>query len=450
MEADSKILIIGAGLCGSLLAIKLGQKGFDVTLIERRKDLRTTRDDSGRSINLALSDRGLKALRMVGLEKKVREICIPMNGRMIHSKHGETWFSSYSGRTTDYINSVSRNDLNRILIEEADIHQNVKILFEHKCIDVDIENSTAKFITNGQEYNFSGDLIIGTDGAGSMVRKEIFDKRSDEELSVEFLDHGYKELEIPADENGGYKLEKNALHIWPRGSYMIIALPNMDGSFTVTMFNAHKGDKSFEQIDQKGGFELYIKTEFPDLIPHLNDLLRSYDENPVGKLGTVRCYPWQDDGKTLIMGDAAHAIVPFYGQGMNAAFEDVTVFSEVLDEKHSSWEDVFLAFQERRHPSALAIADLAIDNFYEMRDHVADEAFIKKRKLEMQLEQEFPDYYSKYSLVTFKEDLPYEDAKALGRKQDAFLLDLCRSEEVDLKDTHKIFAQLKNLKQHGF
>jgi len=440
LDKEKNILIIGAGLCGSLLAIRLGQLGFNVCIIEKRSDLRTSLDDSGRSINLALSDRGLKALRLVGLEERIREICIPMNGRMIHSVEGDLRFSAYSGRSDEYINSVSRNELNRILIEEADSYPNVEILFDHTCTDVNIHESIGHFTIDGKERVIDTDIIIGTDGAGSKVRKEIFEKRTDESLSVEFLKHGYKELEIPPGENGSYQLEKNALHIWPRGEYMIIALPNMDGSFTVTMFNAYKGNNSFEEVDQKG-FKAYIEKGFKDLLPFMDDLEKSYHENPVGRLGTVKCFPWQDEGKTLIMGDAAHAIVPFYGQGMNAAFEDVTVFNEVLNEGHQDWESLFKAFQTRRHPSAVAIADLAVDNFYEMRDHVADEAFMKKRKLEMKLEQEFPSYYSKYSLVTFKEDLPYEKAKAKGRAQDEYLLNLVK--ELEISDIN-----LEQLVQH--
>ncbi len=441
LDKEKNILIVGAGLCGSLLAIRLGQLGFNVCLTEKRSDIRTTTVDGGRSINLALSDRGLKALRMVGLEHKIREICIPMYGRMLHFENGETKLSPYSGRQDEYINSVSRNDLNRILIEEADIHPNVEILFDHDCIDVNIDESKAQFTFNGKERIIDTDIIIGTDGAGSIVRKELFDKRNDEKLSIEFLDHGYKELEIPPGESGGYQIEKNALHIWPRGDYMIIALPNMDGSFTVTMFNAYQGANSFEEIDQTG-FRKYIEDGFSDLMPFIEDLEKSYHENPVGKLGTVKCYPWQDEGKTLIMGDAAHAIVPFYGQGMNASFEDVTIFNEVLDQGHENWESLFQAFQTRRHPSAVAIADLAVDNFYEMRDHVADEDFIKKRQLEMKLEQEYPAYYSKYSLVTFKEDLPYEEAKAKGRAQDEYLLKLVKEKALSEIDLNKLVETL--------
>ncbi len=446
LKSDKKILIIGAGLCGSLLAVRLGKLGFNVVLVEKRSDLRKVEVAAGRSINLALSDRGLKALRLVGLEDKVRKFCIPMHGRMIHDGEGNTRFSSYSGRKDEYINSVSRTDLNTVLIEAADVHQNVEIIFDADCIDVNIDTSTADFkLKDGSDLHIDADIIIGADGAGSKVRKEIFEKRSDENLSVEFLEHGYKELEIPAGANGEYQLEKNALHIWPRGSYMIIALPNMDGSFTVTMFNAYKGAHSFEEIDKENGFKEYIENYFPDLLEYVEGLTVSYKENPVGRLGTIKCFPWQDEGKTLIMGDAAHAIVPFYGQGMNAAFEDVTVFSQVLDEEHDSWESVFTSFQERRHPSAVAIADLAIDNFYEMRDHVADPIFIKKRQLEMQMEQEYPAYYSKYSMVTFNENIPYEVAKENGRKQDEYLMELCREQEIKDIDKDLVLQNIEKL-----
>jgi len=446
LKSDKKILIIGAGLCGSLLAVRLGALGFNVVLVEKRSDLRTVEVGAGLSINLALSDRGLKALRLVGLEEKVREFCIPMRGRMIHGLTGEPWFSSYSGRSDEYINSVSRTDLNTMLIEAADVHENVEIVFDALCVDVNIDASTADFkLKDGTDLHIDADIIIGTDGAGSKVRKEIFEKRSDENLSIEFLEHGYKELEIPAGANGEYLLEKNALHIWPRGSYMIIALPNMDGSFTVTMFNAYKGPQSFEEIDKGDGFRSYIQNHFPDLMAYIDELTVSYKENPVGKLGTIKCFPWQDEGKTLIMGDAAHAIVPFYGQGMNAAFEDVTVFSHVLDQDHENWESVFTSFQEQRHPSAVAIADLAVDNFYEMRDHVSDPVFIKKRKLEMQMEQEFPEYYSKYSMVTFNANIPYQVAKENGRKQDEFLMNLCKDREIEDIDKKEVLVSIDKI-----
>lgn len=446
LKSEKKILIIGAGLCGSLLAVRLGKLGFNVVLVEKRADLRKVEMAAGRSINLALSDRGLKALRLVGLEDRVREFCIPMRGRMIHGVSGQPRFSSYSGRSDEYINSVSRTDLNTILIEEADVHDNVEIIFEADCVNVNIDKSIADFkLKDGKDITIDADIIIGTDGAGSKVRKEIFEKRSDENLSVEFLEHGYKELEIPPGPDGTYQLEKNALHIWPRGSYMIIALPNMNGSFTVTMFNAYKGEHSFEEIDKENGFVNYIESKFPDLMEFIDDLSESYIQNPVGRLGTIKCFPWQDEGKTLIMGDAAHAIVPFYGQGMNAAFEDVTVFSEVLDQEHSDWESVFKMFQTKRHPSAVAIADLAIDNFYEMRDHVADPVFIKKRQLEMQLEQEYPEYYSKYSMVTFNENIPYEQAKEKGRKQDDYLMEICRENDIASIDKEELLNRLKEI-----
>ena len=439
MKPDNQhIIIVGAGLCGSLLALNLAKKGYRISLFEKRGDMRKELVDSGRSINLALSDRGLKALRLVGLEDRMRKECIPMRGRMIHSVAGDLRFSSYSGRERDYINSVSREDLNRILLEEADVHDHVNLHFNTTCTRIDFDSKTIFFNKDGEEINISGDLIIGTDGAGSRVRREMLAQIKDENKQDQsvFLTHGYKELEIPPAADGQWRIEKNALHIWPRGTFMLIALPNLDGSFTVTLFLPYEGENGFSDLDSDDKIIQFFERYFADAMPHMPDLIEDYHRNPTGKLGTLKCYPWQHNGQVVVMGDAAHAIVPFYGQGMNASFEDVVVFDSCLEEG-STWKEVLELFQHRRKADADAIADLALDNFYEMRDHVANESFIKKRQIEMDLEQKFTSYYSKYSMVTFKEDMPYSEAMEKGRKQDEILLELCASGAVDdmsLKD----------------
>jgi len=264
--------------------------------------------------------------------------------------------------------------------------------------------------------------------------------------SQNFLRHGYKELSILPTENGDWKIEKNALHIFPRGQFMIIALPNLDGSFTLTMFHPYEGEIGFNNLDTKEKVKAFFEKYFPDLLPYIPHYLEEFFENPVGTLGTIKCYPWQAFGKTLVMGDASHAIVPFYGQGMNASFEDVTVFDEILDQYEGDWKKVLYEFQEARVENANAIADLAIDNFIEMQDRVDDEDFMKKRKLEMQLEQKFPDYYSKYSLVTFKPDLPYAQAMKLGRAQDDLLLKICINEDLEKLSLEEIHEELKKLR----
>lgn len=434
---NDHVLIIGAGLCGTLLAIRMAQRGYRITLCEKRPDMRTTDLVAGRSINLALSNRGLKALRLVGLEDAVRDECIPMYGRMIHALAGEPFLSKYSGRPDEYINSVSRSGLNIALLNIADTYDTIDLKFGMNCTGIDLKNATAHF---QQSPDIQADVVIGTDGAGSAVRRSMMSHTTELlfNYSQDFLRHGYKELTIPPTANGDYRIEKNALHIWPRGNFMVIALPNLDGSFTVTMFHPYGGDYGFDALDTREKVKQFFEEQFPDLPPHSPTLLDDYFTNPVGTLGTIRCYPWQAFGKALIMGDAAHAIVPFYGQGMNASFEDVTVFDQILDKHEGDWKRIFTTFQDTRQPDANAIADLAVDNFHEMRDHTANPIFIEKRQLEMQLEQTFPDYYSKYSLVTFNENMSYSEAMKRGRRQDEILMNLCEQHEGDSWDLEAV------------
>ncbi len=430
---NKNILIIGAGLCGSLLALRMAQRGFKVTLVEKRPDLRKVTQDAGRSINLALSDRGLRGLRLAGVEADVKKLCIPMNGRMIHDKEGNTFLSPYSGREDEYINSISRPGLNMLLLDEAEKMLNVQLIFNHACEEVDLENTTAIFKEYGtnKELSLTADVIFGTDGAGSAVRKSMFDSHKFLfSFSQQWLSHGYKELEIPATENNGYRTYKNALHIWPRGEDMLIALPNLDGSFTVTLFLPYENsDYCFANLTTPEKVEEYFKKEFPDVVEMIPNLSDEFFGNPTGPLGTVKCAPWNSYGKVLLMGDAAHAIVPFYGQGMNASFEDVVVFDEMLEsfasQENINWAKLFKEYEAFRKKDTDAIADLAVDNFHEMKEHTAMELFQQKRKLETAFEAEFPeDYYSKYSLVTFKETISYSEAMKRGRAQDKAILNL--------------------------
>nr|WP_321222152.1 NAD(P)/FAD-dependent oxidoreductase [uncultured Psychroserpens sp.] len=438
------ILIIGAGLCGSLLALRLGQRGYNVTVYEMRPDLRKTDISAGRSINLAFSDRGNKAIKLVGLEQKVNELCIPMNGRMLHDREGNTFLSNYSGRDYEYINSISRGELNSLLLTEAEKHDNVKIYFNKKCKSVDFENTTAHFqdyITK-DEFIEDADCIIATDGAGSALRKSYYlGKKFLFSFSQEYLTHGYKELSILPSKTGDYKTYKNALHIWPRGDFMVIALPNLDGSFTVTLFLSYdEGEYNFNNLTTPEIVTEFFQKEFPDALELMPNLVEDFFENPTAPLGTVKCSPWHYKGNTLLMGDSAHAIVPFYGQGMNASFEDVVEFDQVLDaHKDANWETIFTAYEKTRKKDTDAIADLAIDNFHEMKDHVGQAIFQEKRKIEMALEKEFPeDYSSKYSLVTFNEDIGYREAMLRGRAQDKAILNMLAdgviSTEDDIKD----------------
>lgn len=436
MLKEEKVLIIGGGLCGSLLALRMAQRGYNVTVYEGRTDLRITDISAGRSINLALSNRGLKSLRLAGVEDKAREICIPMRGRLMHDNEGNTFESNYSGREGEVINSISRGDLNGILLTEAEKYSNVNIHFNTRCLSVDIENKIATFESyeTKQQFKVTADVIFGTDGAGSALRKSYDCQLPNFNASQKFLTHGYKELEIPGV-NGKHQISKDHLHIWPRGNYMLIALPNMDGSFTVTLFLSYsEGEFNFDNLVSKEKITEFFERDFPDTLDLIPDILHEFETNPTGKLGTVKSYPWAFKGNTLLMGDAAHAIVPFYGQGMNASFEDVAELDAVLEKyenEDSNWELIFSEFQKERKQNADAIADLAIDNYYEMRDHVANESFKEKRKIEMSLEKNFPTQYSsKYSLVTFNENIGYHEAMTKGRIQDEVLIKLIESNEI--------------------
>ena len=467
IKTKEHLLIIGAGLCGSLLALRMAQRGYKITLVERRPDLRTVHQDAGRSINLALSDRGLTGIKLVGLEEEVKKLCIPMTGRMIHDKNGNSFLSPYSGRKDEYINSISRTDLNIMLLNAADQYEDLNIIFNQKCTAVDLQNATATFknYTTKNEQTIKADIILGTDGAGSAVRKSMYmSKQFLFSFSQDYLNHGYKELSFPPSENGEYRTEKNALHIWPRGRDMVIALPNTDGSFTVTLFiDYNDAPDSFDTLNSPEAITEYFMRQYPDAVPMMPDLVNDYQENPVGPLGTIKCHPWSAFGKVCLLGDACHAIVPFYGQGMNASFEDVVVFDNTLEQfKTQGWPTVFKEFEKTRKPDTDAIADLAVDNFHEMKEHTANPLFQEKRKLETAFEKEFPElYFSKYSLVTFNEKIGYREAMLRGRAQDKAILNLLTdgalpdtlSRKQKLEKVHQETADiLENdtiLKQHS-
>lgn len=442
-DTQQNILIIGAGLCGSLLALRLAQRGFNVNVYEMRPDLRKVDISAGRSINLAFSDRGNKAMKLIGLEDRVKALCIPMNGRMIHDIHGNTFQSNYSGRDYEYINSISRGDLNALLLDEAEKHDKVNIQFNSKCKSVNFENTTALFkdyITK-KEFIEDADVIIATDGAGSALRKSYYlGKKFLFSFSQAYLTHGYKELSILPKPNGDFKTYKNALHIWPRGSFMLIALPNLDGSFTVTLFLSYEeGQYNFNNLTTEERVLEFFQNEFPDALALMPNLLEDFFTNPTSPLGTIKCSPWHYKGNTLLMGDAAHAIVPFYGQGMNASFEDVVELDQVLDQDLKDWETIFKTYESNRKKDTDAIADLAIDNFHEMKGHVNQAIFQEKRKLEMALEKEFPnEYASKYSLVTFNEHIGYREAMLKGRAQDKAILNLLTDGLITSNDDLKL------------
>jgi len=437
MRKDSRIQIIGAGLCGALLALRLGQRGYQVEVYEKRPDLRKVDISAGRSINLAFSDRGIKAMKLVGLTQKVASLCIPMNGRMLHDTEGNTVFAAYSGRSHEYINSISRGELNALLLDEAEALTNVQLFFNHKCTAVDFEKGASHLYhyPTKKELVIEADCIFGTDGAGSSMRKSYYlGKKFLFSFSQDYLSHGYKELSILPGANGAYKAYKNALHIWGRGDFMLIALPNLDGSFTVTLFLSYtEGEYNFSNLTTPEKVIEFFEKYFKDALALMPHLPEEFFKNPTSPLGTVKCSPWHYRGKTLLMGDAAHAIVPFYGQGMNASFEDVVEFDTVLNEadENTSWETIFNRFETTRKKDTDAIADLAVDNFHEMKGHVNQPIFREKRTLETALEKHFPTQYaSKYSLVTFNEDIGYAAALELGRAQDKALLNLIADHDI--------------------
>ncbi len=451
----AKVTIIGAGLAGSLLAIYLAKRGIEVDVYEARGDMRLEEVAAGRSINLALSDRGIAALREVGMDEYMLAEAVPMYGRMIHSVTGETKLLPYSGRKGEYINSVSRAGLNIALINEAEKYSGVKFYFNERCVDFDYKTGEAKF-ANGKSVK--GDTLIATDGAGSAVRNAMLHGGVERfDFSQIWLEHGYKELHIPAARNPvatapGSDLEINALHIWPRHKFMMIALPNFDGSFTCTMFLAHQGENGFDKLTDDASLMGFFEENFPDAIALMPTLTEDFFHNPVGNLGTIKCFPWNVDGKAMLLGDSAHAVVPFYGQGMNCAFEDVRVLNDLMSEPPAlaggelDWQAIFEEYGRRRKINTDAIADMAEENFYEMRDATADPVFQRKRELETKLEHAFPDYFSKYSMVTFREDLPYSAAMEKGHAQDAFLMELCREiDDVDTVDLESLKLDLQKI-----
>jgi len=447
--SKQKVIIIGAGLSGSLLAIYLAKRGIECEIYEARGDMRKNATAAGRSINLALSNRGIAALKEVGMDEYMLSQAVAMYGRMIHNLDGTTKLLPYSGRSGEFINSVSRLGLNIALMNEAEKYENVKFFFNHRCSNVDFKTNEIYFadLESKKPVDVIAETIIATDGAGSNVRQTMMNGGvSRFNYQQSWLEHGYKELHIPPDENGEFQMEKNALHIWARGSFMMIALPNFDGSFTCTLFLAHKGENSFEQLSDEKSLMKFFENNFADSIPLTPDLTEDFFTNPTGNLGTIKCFPWNVDGKSLLIGDSAHAVVPFYGQGMNASFEDCRILNELVEKHGTDWETVFDEFTNIRKPNADAIAQMAEENFYEMRDAVADPVFQKKRELETKLEQTFPDYFSKYSMVTFREDLPYEFAKEKGNAQDKLLMEICANvENVSKLNLNEVMRKMREI-----
>ncbi len=426
------ITITGAGLVGSLIGVYLAKKGHSVHIVERRPDMRREAISAGRSINLALSDRGLRGLQGAGIDQDILKVAIPMRGRMMHSTTGEQTFQPY-GLEHQAINSVSRGGINRALMNCAEQMPNLKISFNQRCLDVELDTATLVVqdaVTNKRNF-IESDCIIGADGAYSAIREKM-QKTDRFNYSQSYIDQGYKELTIPAGPNGEFQLDKNALHIWPRKQFMLIGLPNLDGSFTCTLFFPFEGTPSFNSVKTESDIKEFFEEYFPDVIPLMPNYIKDFLHNPVSSLVTVRCFPWSHKDKVLLIGDAAHAIVPFFGQGMNCGFEDCTVLSECLDRyEENDWERAFKEFEVLRKPNADAIAQLALDNFIEMRDKVADPEFLRRKKIERLLQEQYSEHFLPlYSMVTFS-DIPYHDALTQGKKQDRFIDQLLAIPQIE-------------------
>jgi kynurenine 3-monooxygenase len=431
----TKFVLVGSGLAGGLLAAYLGRRGHEIDLYERRTDPREGNIVGGRSINLAISTRGIQALEQIGLADEALQSAIPMRGRMIHDKSGALHFTPYDVDPKKCINSIGRASLNTTVIEAAQRYPNVRVHFNHKCTDVDVNSATARLVVETAarapqlrgddapvvEITAQGDAVIGVDGAFSAVRQSMQMHIDSFEYDESYLAHGYKELTIPPGPDGSWRMEKNALHIWPRKSFMMIALPNPDGSFTCTLFWEFEGPRSFATTKTDEDVSRFFEEEFPDAVPLMPTLLEDFKNNSTGSLVTIRCAPWYYRDKVCLLGDAAHAVVPFYGQGMNAAFEDCVVLDECLEKFPDNRERAFTEYFSWRKKNTDALADLAIGNFIEMRDKTASKTFRAKKRIDHALEAALPGVYLPlYTMVTFTR-MPYAMAAKRAYLQDSLV-----------------------------
>ena len=452
VQTKKNIAIVGSGLVGSLLAIYLRRLGHSVTVFDRRPDIRLV-SFSGRSINLAMSNRGWKALREVGIEEQIKEIAIPLYRRALHVKGKPLYYQEY-GREGEAIWSISRGVLNRKMIDLAEA-EGAEFRFDEKVWDVDLPG--ARLFTGESEksewttYDF--DLIFGCDGAFSRIRHKM-QRRSRFDYSQDFIDVGYKELTIPANDDGTHKLDKNSFHIWPRGKFMFIAMPNLDGSFTCTLFLPFEGEVSFQNINTEKEAQHFFETHFPSVIGEIENLKKDFFKNPTSALVTMKCYPWTYWDKVALIGDAAHAVVPFFGQGMNAGFEDIYVLNEFIHKHGDDWEAIFMNYQESRKPNADAIAELSYRNFVEMSSKTADPDFLLQKKIEKWFADKHPDLWiPAYSRVTFSER-PYSEALAIGDMQEKIMKEVMRIPDIEGKwDSEEVesymLQQLAGVKEHS-
>lgn len=441
-----EITIVGAGLVGSLLSIYLAKRGYQVNIFERRPDMRQATISAGRSINLAMSDRGLLALEKVGLADEIKKISIPMHGRFIHHLDGTHAYQPY-GKEGQYINSVSRATLNMKLMDLAEQH-GINIHFEQKCTDVNWKQKTISFESASSAHDsllttHDFDLLFGSDGAFSAARLQHQLKHEKFDYHQYYIDCGYKELTIPSNANGDFALEVNALHIWPRKDYMLIALPNLDKTFTCTLFFPFEGETSFAQLNTKEKVVAFFEKTFPDITQLAPNYVEEFFSNPTSSLVTVKCFPWIRDDYFALIGDAAHAIVPFFGQGMNCGFEDCRILDELIDQYDEKWTEILQAYQELRKPDGDAIADLAVNNFIEMRDKTADPKFLLQKKIEARLHEKYPTkWIPAYSQVTFSPHIRYSEALERGQKQEAIMQSIMQMPNIESKWDSEEIEQL--------
>ena len=435
-----KITMVGAGLVGSLMAIFLGRRGYKVDVYEKLPDIRKESISAGRSINLALANRGIRPMQQVGIMDKVEDLLIPMTGRMLHDIDGRLQYQAYGQKDEEVIYSVSRGDLVSLLRDEAEATGNVTFHFKQSLHSVDYKNNSITLQSSLDETlkQHPFEILLGADGAPSNVRKS-FEENGVKGVSFDLLTHSYKELTIPASQTGDFLIEQNALHIWPRGQYMLIALPNLDASFTVTLFLPTKGELSFESLKTKESVEQLFNNKFKDaaqIIPNLTDM---FFANPTGMLGTIRCQQWNYNN-ALLIGDAAHAVVPFHGQGMNCGFEDCSELNTLLDQYDDDWSQVMKVYTDARKDNANAIADMALENYIEMRDSVREPKFHLKKAIAFELEKSFPNQFiPRYSMVMFHH-IPYAQAKSRGIVQAKILEKLSINIE-DVKDLDTSYAE---------
>lgn len=427
------ITLIGAGLAGCALAIYLAKRGFKVDIYERRADIRQENFSGGRSINLTLSARGIHVLKELNLYKKVMKIAIPLKGRTIHAINGNLTFQPYGKRSEEVLYSIDRNKFNHLLLDEVEKYENVRIHFNQKCMDMDFARQELKLrhaITD-RETIVKANPVIGTDGSASSLRMAMLRLRGFN-FSQSYLDHGYKELTIAAGQNNQFLMDKNSLHIWPRGQYMLNGFPNLDGTFTCILFAPFHGEYSFENLDTKEKVVDFFKSQFPDVLPLMPNLVEKYFEKSAGSLITIKCNPWYIEDKALLLGDAAHAIVPFYGQGMNCGLEDCAYLDECIEKYGNNWKTVFPEFERLRKANTDAIADLSIENYTELRDRVSDPKFLLKKKVEQALGEKYSRIFTpKYSMIAFQR-IPYAEAQSIARIQDRILEELCdRLESIE-------------------